>query len=55
MAGEGLYNHETLAEAWEFEEVKSETLVLKTNIKKCLVCGVGDIVSHTRGKTEIQS
>ena len=50
MAGEGLYNHETLAEAWEFEEVKSETLVLKTNIKKCLVCGVGDIVSHTRGK-----
>ena len=46
MAREHLVNHETGAEAWEFEEVTNGTLVLKTNLKKCVVCGVGDIVRH---------
>ena len=50
MAREHLVNHETGAETWEFEEVTNGTLVLKTNLKKCVVCGVGDIIRHNRGR-----
>ena len=52
MAGEHLYNPETVAEPWEFEEVKTEGVVLKTNLERCLVCGVGDIVRHNRGRNK---
>ena len=50
MAREHLVNHETGADAWEFEEVTNGTLVLKTNLKKCVECRVGDIVRHNRGR-----
>lgn len=34
---------------WELEEVRNEDLVLKTSAKKCVICGVGDVVRHNRG------
>ena len=37
-------------ESWEFEEVRKEDIIFKTNVKKCLVCGAGDVVQHNRGK-----
>ena len=40
MAGEHLYNSESVAEHWEFEEVNTENIVLKTS------------VMHNRGKSK---
>ena len=40
----------TETESWEFEEARSEEKTFKTNVQKCLVCGVGDVVQHNRGK-----
>ena len=40
----------TETESWEFEEARSEEKTFKTNAQKCLVCGVGDVVQHNRGK-----
>ena len=42
-------DHELSAEPWEFKEVRKEDIVLKTNLTRCLVCGVGEIVEHKRG------
>ena len=42
-------DHELSAEPWEFKEVRKEYIVLKTNLTRCLVCGVGEIVEHKRG------
>ena len=37
-------------ESWEMEEVRKENLTLKTYVKKCLICGIGEVVKHNRGK-----
>ena len=42
-------DYELSAEPWEFQEVRKEDIVLKTNVTTCLVCGVGDVVAHKRG------
>ena len=34
---------------WELQEVKTVDVILKTNIKKCLVCKIGDVIHHKRG------
>ena len=36
------------AKPWEFQELRKENIVLKTNVTKCVVCGVGDVVVHNR-------
>ena len=40
----------TATESWEFTEVRIEEKVFKSNVKKCYVCGVGEVVKHSRGK-----
>lgn len=37
-------------ESWELEEVRKEDVIFKTSVKKCLVCCVGDVVKHNRGR-----
>ena len=54
MAGEKTTDHDISTESWEFEEVRNDTLVLRTNLSKCVVCGVGNIVMHKRGKDKEQ-
>ena len=39
----------TEPEKWELNEVRETDYVLKTDIQKCLVCGVGDVKPHVRG------
>ena len=41
-------DNELSAKPWEFQEVRKEDIVLKTNVTKCVVCGVGDVVFHNR-------
>ena len=36
-------------EPWELNEVRKDDIVLKSNVSKCVVCGVGDVVKHKRG------
>ena len=37
-------------EDWELNEVKENDKILKTDIKKCVVCGIGDVVPDDRGQ-----
>ena len=50
MAGEHQEIFEPNIESWEFEEVRKEDLILKTSVEKCLMCCVGDVVKHNRGR-----
>ena len=50
MAEAHIGNPESDTEQWELEEVRSENIVLETNVTKCVVCGVGDVVLHNRGR-----
>ena len=50
MAEAHIGNPDSDTEQWELEEVRSENIVLETNVTKCVVCGVGDVVLHNRGR-----
>ena len=41
---------DTEVESWEISEVEKKDKIFKTNVHTCVVCGVGTVVKHNRGK-----